>query len=348
MDQQSLSPRLGSLNFVVKPFAGVLGCRMKIAVVGCGALGSFYGAKLCRAGHEVHFLLRSDFEAVRWHGVWIESQEGSFHVEPVCARAPQEIGPADLVLIGLKTTANHVFKELLPPLTGPNTTILTLQNGLGNEAVIAAIAGAEKTMGGVCFVCLNRIAPGKILHLAHGAVLLGEYGRPPQARTHHISQALAGAGISCKVAENLEQARWEKLVWNIPFNGLGVAGVAGLDAVLQGRIAPEAKRQGCLTTDLLLSQPDWEKLVRELMMETIAAARAQGLNVPESAADRQIERTRRMGAYKASTLIDFENGRKLELEGLFLEPLRRARQAGVACPRLSALCGVLQQLAGGT
>jgi 2-dehydropantoate 2-reductase len=318
---------------------------MKIAVVGCGALGSFYGARLCRAGHEVHFLLRSDFEAVRQHGVWIEGAEERFHVQPHCARAPLEIGPADLALIGLKTTANHALAQLLPPLIGPQTAILTLQNGLGNEAAVAAIAGAEKTMGGVCFVCLNRTAPGRIKHIAHGAVVLGEYGRPPQARTHQICQAIAGAGVACKVAENLEQARWEKLVWNIPFNGLGVAGVAGLEAVLQGRIAPGAKRQGCLTTDLLLSHPGWERLVRELMMETIAAARAQGLDVPEAAAERQIERTRQMGAYKASTLIDFESGRELELEGLFLEPLRRARRAGVPCPRLTALCGVLAQLA---
>jgi 2-dehydropantoate 2-reductase len=317
---------------------------MKIAVLGCGALGSFYGANLCRAGHEVHFLLRSDYEAVRQRGVCIESAEESFRVNPLCARAPQEIGVADLVLIGLKTTANGVLPQLLPPLTGSHTAILTLQNGLGNEAAVAAIAGAEKTMGGVCFVCLNRIAPGKILHLAHGAVVLGEWGRPPQARTHQISQAFAGAGVSCKVAENLQQARWEKLVWNIPFNGLGVAGVAGLEAVLQGRMAPGTRLQSCLTTDLLLSHPGWEKLARELMMETIAAARAQGLDVPESAADRQMERTRQMGAYKSSTLLDYEIGRPLELEGLFLEPLRRARQAGVACPRLAALCGVLSQL----
>jgi 2-dehydropantoate 2-reductase len=317
---------------------------MKIAVVGCGALGSYYGARLCRAGHEVHFLLRSDFAAVSQHGVWIESAEEPFHVQPHCARAPQEIGHADLVLIGLKTTANHVLPQLLPPLTGPHTAILTLQNGLGNEALVAALAGAEKTMGGVCFVCLNRIAPGRILHLAHGAVVLGEYDRPPQARTHHICVAIASAGVPCKVAENLQQARWEKLVWNIPFNGLGVAGAAGLDAVLRGHIPPGTKLQGCLATDVLLSHPAWEKLVRELMMETIAAARAQGLDVPATAADRQMERTRQMGAYKASTLLDYENGRELELEGLFLEPLRLAVQTGVPCPRLAALCGVLGQL----
>jgi len=318
---------------------------MKIAVVGCGALGSYYGAKLCRAGHEVHFLLRSDFEHVRQHGVWIQSEDDSFHVQPRCARTSEEIGPADLVMIGLKTTANHALPKLLPPLTGPQTAVVTLQNGLGNEAAVAAIVGPARTMGGVCFVCLNRIGPGKILHIAHGAVVLGEYGRPPQARTHEICQAFADTGLVCKVAENLEQARWEKLVWNIPFNGLGVAGRAGLDAVLQGRVPPGAKLQGCLATDVLLGDPRWEKLVRELMMETIATARAKGLNVAESAADRQIERTRQMGTYKASTLLDCEAGRELELEGLFLEPLRQARQAGVACPRLAALCEVLTQLA---
>ncbi len=317
---------------------------MKIAVVGCGALGSFYGAMLCRAGHEVHFLLRSDYEAVRQRGVLIEGAEGVFHAEPHCARAPKEIGPADLVLIGLKTTANHVLPQLLPALTGPHTTILTLQNGLGNEAAVAAIIGAEKTMGGVAFVCLNRIVPGVIRHLAHGAVVLGEWNRPPQTRTQTISQVIAGTGVVCKVAGNLAQARWDKLVWNIPFNGLGVAGVAGLDAVLQGRIAPGTKLQGCLTTDLLLTHPGWERLLRELMMETIAAARAQGLEVPESSADQQIERTRQMGAYKASTLLDYESGRELELDALFLEPLRQARQAGVPCPRLQAMCGVLAQL----
>jgi len=326
-------------------WAVLFGYSMKIAVVGCGAVGSYYGAKLCRAGHEVHFLLRSDFEEVRRQGVWIESAEGPFHVQPLCARAPQEIGHADLVLIALKTTANHVLQQMLPPLTGPQTAVLTLQNGLGNEAIVAAIAGTEKTMGGVCFVCLNRVAPGRILHLAHGNIALGEYGRPPQARTHQMAQAIAGAGVPCKVAENLTQVRWEKLVWNIPFNGLGVAGAAGLDAVLHGRIPPGTPLLGCLTTDVLLAHPGWEKIVRELMMETIATARAQGLNVPETAADHQIERTRQMGAYKASTLLDFENGRELELDGLFLEPLRQARQARVPCPRLAALCAVLTQLA---
>jgi 2-dehydropantoate 2-reductase len=318
---------------------------MKIAVVGCGALGGYYGARLCRAGHEVHFLLRSDYDAVLQGGVTVQSAGDNFNVRPKCARDPLEIGPAELVLIGLKTTANHALPQLLPPLAGPETVVLTLQNGLGNEAAIAALVGAEKTLGGLCFVCLNRIAPGIIRHVAHGAVVMGEYGRPSQPRTHRIAGAIAASGVPCKVTEDLAAAHWEKLVWNIPFNGLGVAGAAGLQAVERGRMDPEQTAGPCLTTDLLLDNGRWEKLVRELMMETIRAAQALGLAVPDAAADQQIARTRDMGAYKASTLIDFERGQELEVEGLFLEPSRQARKAGVECPRLSALCNFLKDLA---
>jgi 2-dehydropantoate 2-reductase len=150
------------------------------------------------------------------------------------------------------------------------------------------------------------------------------------------------------VSENLEQAHWEKLVWNIPFNGLGVASCAGLEAVLRGQLDPRQPRAPCLTTDRLLADPRWAQLVRELMMETIRAAQSLGLAVADSEADRHIALTARMGAYKASTLIDFERGQELELETLFLAPLHAARRAGVATPRLSALCAVLRQLAATT
>jgi 2-dehydropantoate 2-reductase len=317
---------------------------MKIAVVGCGALGSYYGAVLCRSGHEVHFLLRSDYDAVRQSGVAVYSPNGDFNVRPNCARDPSEIGAAELVLIGLKTTANDVLPRLLPPLIGPDTAVLTLQNGLGNEAAIASLVGAGKTLGGLCFVCLNRVAPGQIQHIAHGTVIMGEYGRPSQARTHRIAAAIAASGPPCSVTEDLAAAHWEKLVWNIPFNGLGVAGSAGLEAVERGRMDPDRKPGPCLTTDHLLDNGRWEKLVRELMIETIRAAQALGLAVSDAAAERQMDRTRNMGAYKASTLIDFERGQDLELESIFLEPLRQAEKAGVSCPRLTKLCDVLKEL----
>ncbi|HLX71373.1 MAG TPA: 2-dehydropantoate 2-reductase [Verrucomicrobiae bacterium] len=320
---------------------------MKIAVVGPGALGSFYGAKLCRAGQEVHFLLRSDYDAVRRNGVSIHSPEGDFNIRPKCARTPEEIGVSDLVLVALKTTANDQFPKLLPPLVGPKTAVLTLQNGLGNEEALVELFPVEQIMGGLCFVCLNRTAPGVVQHMAHGTVVLGEFQRWPEPRTHDIASAFRNAGINCKVAENLIRAHWEKLVWNIPFNGLGVAGVAGYDALTNSQ-AVVGSRQSfgpVLPTDKLLGDSRWESIVRELMLEVIAGAKALGHDIPVSLADKQIERTRTMGAYKASTLVDFEQGRALELEALFLEPLRQAKKAGANLPRLEALCRVLQQIA---
>jgi 2-dehydropantoate 2-reductase len=316
---------------------------MKIAVVGCGAVGSYYGAMLSRAGQEVHFLLRSDFAVVRGNGVSIQSPAGGFSVRPRCASSPEEIGRCDLVIIALKTTANREFSRLLPPLVGPQTAIVTLQNGLGNEEQLAELFPEEQILGGLCFVCLNRISPGVIKHLDHGLIVLGEFRRPPEPRTHNISAMIRDAGVPCKVSNNLARAHWEKLVWNIPFNGLGVAGAAGHRAfkVPRPEFTIPTSLGPCLATDKLLADPRWEQLARELMNEVIATANRLGLGVAESFGEEQIKRTRTMGAYKASTLLDFEQGRPLELDSLFLEPLRQAQGARMATPQLAALCEVL-------
>ena len=179
---------------------------MKIGVVGCGALGSYYGARLCRDGQEVHLLLRSDYEVVHQKGIRILSDEGNFHVNPKCARSPEEIGICDLVLIGLKTTANDQFAKLLPPLVGKSTAVFTLQNGLGNEDILADLLGKEKILGGLCFVCVNRIEPGLIQQVGRGRILMGEFNRLPEPRTHDIASMFRHAGMVCEVTEHLEQA----------------------------------------------------------------------------------------------------------------------------------------------
>jgi len=319
---------------------------IKIAVVGCGAVGSYYGAMLGRAGREIHFLLRSDFEAVRQKGVTIRSPAGNFTIHPQCAKTPEAIGLSDLVLIGLKTTANDQFPKLLPSLVGPHTAVVTLQNGLGNTEQLARLFSPEQILSGLCFVCLNRVKPGVIHHLEYGMIVLGEFQRRAGPRTHGLAAMFRDAGVPCKVTDNLARAQWEKLVWNIPFNGLGVAGAAGYEVFATRHPSPVTRHSPgpVLTTDKLLADPRWEKLLRDLMLEVIAAAGALGFEIPASYAEEQIERTRTMGAYRASTLIDFERHQPLELESMFLEPLCRAQKAGVPVPRLAVLCEVLQQL----
>ena len=315
---------------------------MKIAVVGCGAVGSYYGGLLCRAGSEVHFLLRSDYEAVRRNGVQIQSPHGDFHFQPVAAQNPGEIGVADLVVIAIKTTANAELARLLPPLVGPKTCLITLQNGLGNEEVLEAIFPHNPILGGLCFVCLNRLEPGLIHHLAHGLIVLGPHNPEQQSDAQKVHDLFQHAGIPVRLSENLDKAHWEKLIWNIAFNGLGVAGAAGLAGLESGELPPALGP--VLATDALLADPTWLDWVREIMREVISIGRARGHDIPWTDAAMQIERTQLMGRYLASTLIDFERGYPLELQSLFLAPLAKAHEAGLAVPRLEKLCRILAKL----
>ncbi len=317
---------------------------MKISIVGTGALGGFYGGRLSAADLEVHCLCRSDYALIREQGLRIIGPQGEWTAQPVAHDRPQSIGPCDAVFICLKSTANDQLSALLPPLIHEKTMLVMLQNGLGNCERLAAEFGPDNVLGGLCFVCLNRVDPGVIHHLAFGKIVLGEFGRPPAARTHALADMLRDAQVPCEIVENLEQSQWEKLVWNIPFNGLGVAGTVGLDTLENPDAALPAQLGKVLPTDRLLRDSRWETWVRGLMEEIIATAQAKGLSIDPALPGKMIENTSAMGEYRASTLVDFERGQPLELESMFIEPLRQARAVGIAVPRLEALCTVLKKL----
>lgn len=297
-----------------------------IAIVGSGALGSYYGAKLARQGADVRFLMRADLEAVRESGLRVREADGEWELKPVQAfGSTAKIGPVDLVLIGLKTTANAELERLIPPLLHENTALLTLQNGLGNEEFLAERWGVERVLGGLCFVCLNRVEPGVIEHYGHGTLSIGEFQRRPMERTRAIGEMFNAAGIETHVVENLVTERWRKLVWNIPFNGLSIA-------------------TGGRTTDELLADAGLQAQVRALMAETIAGAAALGHAIPADFIDFQIERTLPMGPYKPSSMIDWQHGRAVEVESIWGEAWRQATAAGAKVPRLELLYQLLRQL----
>jgi 2-dehydropantoate 2-reductase len=267
----------------------------------------------------VHFLMRGDLYAVRKRGLHIRSKGENIHVAKVnCHTSTEEIGPSDLVIIALKATSNDALPALLSPLLHEKTALLTLQNGLGSEEFLAEHFGAERVLGGLCFVCLNRIAPGVIEHYDYGRVAIGEFRRYPQPRTHDIAWEFKRCGIVCSVIEDLVLERWRKLVWNIPLNGLSVV-AGGID------------------TAAILADENLRRLTLELMDEVISIANRCGHVLPTAAALEQMKRTETMGAYKPSTLIDYLAGRPLEIEAIWGEPYRRARAAGVAAPHLENL-----------
>ena len=298
----------------------------KIAVIGAGAVGCYYGGLLARAGRDVHFLMRADLEAVRANGLTIVTRGETVRLPNVQAfGSTDEIGPCDLVIVALKATANAALEELLPPLLGPGTAVLTFQNGLGNEEFIAQRWGAERTMGALCFVCLNRTAPGVIEHYDHGTLSVGEFRGAATARTHGIADAFRVAGIEAMTVENLVTERWRKLLWNIPFNGLAIAA-------------------GGATVADVLADNDLRLLARQLMDEGLDAARRLGHEIPDEFAEWQIERSYSMGAYKPSSMIDWQARRPVEVEAIWGEPWRQGVAAGADVARLETLYRLLKKL----
>ncbi|MDZ7729021.1 MAG: 2-dehydropantoate 2-reductase [Dehalococcoidia bacterium] len=302
----------------------------RIAVIGSGAVGSFYGALLARHGHDVSFLMRRDLDAVRAKGLDIRSKDGDFRLEDVNAVAsPEEIGPADWVVCALKATALDEAESLLRPCVGEGTRIIALMNGLGIEERIAAWFGRERVFGGMAFVCLNRGKPGVVHHIDYGRVSIGHLGDEP-SETELLHELLAPAGIEAVVAPNLVFARWEKLGWNIPFSALTVAcGGIGTARILEDA-SLKAIAEGAIHE------------VAEAGNADLAARGSEARIDGPGLAERMFAQTATMGDYRPSMVIDYVLGRPMEVEAILGAPLRRAGELGVATPTIASLYGIVR------
>lgn len=293
------------------------------AILGTGALGGYYGACLQRAGKEVHFLLHSDYDRVKNRGLMIESPDDDFNLPRVNAYNSASTMPkCDVVVVALKTTQNHLLPQLLPPVVKDNGVVLVLQNGLGIETEVAQIVGDSRVMGGLCFLCSNKVGAGHIRHLDYKEIKLGEYNPNYQPggiseRMQSIGADFEKAGIPIKLADDLLLARWQKLVWNIPYNGLSVI----LDA----------------TTSALMADVSTLELVRELMVEVVAGAKKCDRLISDSFINEMLDHTAKMKPYRTSMKIDYDEKRVLEVEAIFGNPLRMAHSAGTQLPRIATL-----------
>jgi 2-dehydropantoate 2-reductase len=293
---------------------------MRIAIVGTGAVGGWYAALLAEAGHEVHCVARADHAVIRARGLEIRAG-GRERVVRVASASPDAtaIGPCDLVVVTVKSTANAALPALVIPLLGPATMVLTLQNGMGNVEALAKLLPAERIVGGLCFVCINRLAPAVIDTTLAGYVRMAAAAEGPlNPAVERCVGAFAAAGVDCQAEASLEAVLWKKLCWNIPFNGLAIAG-------------------GGITTDLILADPTLNDRAYRLMKEVQAAALARGHGFEDAHIKRQFVVTVGMGPYRPSSLIDFLEGRDVEAEGIWGEPLRRGAAAGVAMPETRRL-----------
>ena len=303
----------------------------RVALVGAGAVGGYYGSLLSLTGVEVHFLFRSSYHIVKKEGLYlIHHSEGGRKelVDPLHAHAnTRTIGECDWVIVASKTTANLELSRIISPLIGDHTKLLTLQNGMGNVENLARSFGNQRTiLAGLCFTCINRTAPNIVESLLPGYVQFGQLGQSLNSESESIVQAFEFAGVSVKRAKSLDEVLWRKLCWNIPFNGLSIAA-------------------GGITTDLILARPELRDRAQALMLEVQAGAKNYGIEIEDSFLRRQFELTEPMGPYKPSSLIDFLAGKPIEVDAIWGEALRRGKRRGVNMKELEKLYGELGKFA---
>lgn len=296
---------------------------MKYAIIGTGAIGGFYGARLDKAGFEVHFLLHTDYQYVVDHGLTIDSCDGNFTLpSPKVYDSTSDMPQCDVVIVALKTTQNHLLPSLLPPLLKPDTIILLIQNGIGVEADVQQLFPSQPIAAGMAFICSAKAGPGHINHQFYGNINIGNYSCHNPQRYGQMLADFRAAGIGAADVEYLE-ARWKKAVWNMPFNGMTVA----LNT----------------TTNRLLSCESTHRLIYDQMLEVIGAAQALGVkNLDTRFADKMIANTIKMPPYSPSMKLDFDFHRPMEINYLYTRPIAEARAAGFAMPKLEMLEAELQ------
>jgi len=291
---------------------------MKYGIIGTGAIGGYYGGKLAHDGQEVHFLLHSDYDFVKTHGLTIDSCEGSFCLEhPHVYRSTYDMPVCDVVLVCLKSVNNELLKTLLPPLIDEHTLVVLIQNGIGVEADVQAMFPTLQLAAGLAFICSSKTKPGVVSHQCYGHINIGNFSCKDEALIQCLVSEMNKAGIKTGLVD-YNEARWKKAVWNMPFNGMTVA--------LNTR------------TDLLLKNPSTRQLIKDQMIEVVNTAQHLGVeHIDESFADLMIKMTDEMTPYSPSMKLDYDFKREMEIYYLYSRPLQIAREAGYPMPKLEML-----------
>lgn len=285
---------------------------MRYGVIGTGAIGGYYGAKLAQGGQDVHFLFHSDYDYVREHGLRVNSGDGGFHLDHVNAyQDVRQMPKCDVVIVALKTVHEQMLREMLPPLLTDDTVVLLIQNGMGMEQDVEQMVPGVKLAAGLAFICCSKTHPGVIDHLDLSGLNVGNYNAPQETIDRMIAE-MVSADIDARNVDYLE-ARWRKLLWNMPFNGLSVALHTDTDALVRN----DATR----------------RLLRAMTQEVIEAAHAVGVKgLTDRDADAMIEMTTKMRPYKPSMRLDWDYHRPMEVYYLYTRPIEEARRAGQDMP----------------
>ncbi|MEO7664814.1 MAG: 2-dehydropantoate 2-reductase [Candidatus Limnocylindrales bacterium] len=298
---------------------------MRVAVFGAGALGCYYGARLADGGADVSLIARGEhLAALRERGLTLVTPEGTSRHDLAATDDPAAIGPVDVVLFGVKSYDTEAAAATLHPLIGVGTAVVSLQNGIDNEAKIAATVGWDHVMAGSAYILAEITGPGEVTASGPRRIVFGEWaGGPPSPRARALLEACERGSIPAAIAPDVQAAKWEKFTLLVAFSGMTAATGLPLGAV---RDAPAARA-----------------LLRDLMAETWAVGRASGVALADDLVDRQFALLDGQ-VYLASTSMAHDRaiGHRMELEALQGTVRRLGREHGVATPATDAVYSIIE------
>ena len=306
---------------------------MRFAILGSGAVGGYYGAKLARAGHDVTFIARgAHLAAIRERGLAVRSPLGDFTVRARAEEDTANVGPVDVVIVAVKTYDNGSALPLLAPMMGSGSSVLTLQNGVDSVQEVAALVGDGPVIGGTTYVATALSSPGVIEQMGtHRRIVFGEvFGSLPRAsaRVGAIHDAFARADIQSEPVDDGRVPIWEKFIF--------LVALAGFTGASRLPIGP------------LWADPDVRARFLDACREVECVADAEGVNVAADVVERVNTYVRGIpGSMRSSLLIDLSQGKRIEVEALQGSVVRRAARAGIPVPIMSTLYAVLKPFAAG-
>lgn len=289
---------------------------MRIAIMGSGGVGGYFGARLARAGFDVTFIARgAHLEAMQHNGLLVESKLGDIRIEkPQTTGDPASIGEVDLVLFGVKLWDTESAARAIVPLVGPQTGVVSFQNGVQKDELLRSVVGEAAVMGGVCYIAATIARPGVIQHGgAMQKLVFGEYGNKAPTRVQSLLEACRKAGIDAEISADIRRATWEKFVF-----------LVGLSATTATMRAP---------VGVVRAHPRARAMLHEAMREVVTVGRAEGVAIAEDFADNRLAFCDNLPPeMSASMRNDLERGNRLEVEWLSGDVVARGQRLGVPTP----------------
>jgi len=299
---------------------------MRIAVMGSGAVGGYFGAKLAAAGHEVVFIARGQhLAALQTHGLKVKSPNGDLNIRQAQFSAEtQEVGRVELILFCVKSYDTETAAEAIKPMVSDKTAILSLQNGIDNPAKLAQFYSADRILPAVVYVGAQVSAPGVITHANGGRIILGQMDGTVGDAMKALAQTLTAAAIPCEVSHEIGKIQWAKLLWNAPFCAISCLARAN--------------------TKQIVESASLTQLALDCMAEVQAAARTQEVELARQQFDDTIEFSKTLADFKPSMLQDLEANKPLEYEAFNGIVVKLLAAAGLPAPINKTFYAVLKFL----